>query len=71
MRDMQFLEQYQYESNGTVYECFKFLDLLSLKILIGINLTQEELQKGKVYKGNVTVKSYGGQDKIRVTEIKL
>lgn len=66
-----FLEQYQYENNGTHYECFKFLDIITLKILIGTNLTQEELIKGKVYKGNVIVKSYGGKDNIRVSEIKV
>lgn len=69
MRDVQFIEQYTFESNGKMYECFKFLDLLTLKILVGTNLTQEELVQNKVYKAKLIVKSYGGQDKIRISEI--
>lgn len=69
-RNLIFLEQYTSDFRGEKYEVYKFMDEITLKIFYGTNLSVGELTRGKTYKGTLDIKSFNGQDKIKVTSIK-
>lgn len=69
-RNLIFLEQYTSDFRGEKYEVYKFIDEITLRIFYGSNLSVGELVRGKTYKGTLDIKSFNGQDKIKVTSIK-